>query len=260
MLGTIDTTHSAEGIATVTISNPSRLNAMTLSMWHTLAATMHALSADQTTRAVMIRGEGEAAFVSGADISEFATVRASPAAIKAYDLAVLNAEEAISACTKPVLAAISGVCYGGGLGIALCCDLRYASPTARFSLPAAKLGLGYGLHNIKRMQHVIGTAQTYEFLLTARVSNSTEALKIGMIHAYEQDVFLHALDQAKKIAMLAPLTLSSIKLAMRHLYGAEDAPDANAVNRSVTTCFESLDYAEGRKAFKEKRTPKFIGQ
>lgn len=259
-MGTIVTTHSAEGIATVTISNPSRLNAMKLSMWHALAETMHSLSANQATRAVIIRGEGDAAFVSGADISEFATVRESPAAVQAYDLAVLKAEEAISACTKPVLAAISGVCYGGGLGIALCCDLRFGSDTARFSLPAAKLGLGYGLHNIKRMQHIIGAAQTYNFLLTARVSNSTEAVNIGMIHACEKDVFSYALDQAKKIALLAPLTLSSIKLAMRHLYGTDDAPDVSAVNLSVIACFESQDYAEGRKAFKEKRTPKFTGQ
>jgi enoyl-CoA hydratase/carnithine racemase len=259
-LGTIVTTHSAEGIATVTISNPNRLNAMKLSMWHALAETMHSLSANQATRAVIIRGEGDAAFVSGADISEFATVRESPDAVKAYDLAVLQAEQAISACTKPVLAAISGICYGGGLGIALCCDLRYGSATARFSLPAAKLGLGYGLNNIKRMQQVIGTAQTYDFLLTARVCNSSEAVNIGMIHACEKDVFSHAVNQAKKIAMLAPLTLSSIKLAMRHLHGAEDAPNVSAVNRSVVACFESQDYAEGRKAFKEKRSPKFTGQ
>jgi enoyl-CoA hydratase/carnithine racemase len=259
-LGTISTTHSAEGIATVTISNPSRLNAMKLSMWHALAETMHSLSSNQATRVVILRGEGEAAFVSGADISEFAKVRETPAAVEAYDLAVLKAEEAISTCTKPVLAAMSGVCYGGGLGIALCCDLRYANHTARFSLPAAKLGLGYGLNNIKRMQDIIGTAQTYDFLLTARVCNSIEAVNIGMIHACEQDVFTHAIDQAKKIAMLAPLTLSSIKLAMRHLYGAEDAPDVSAVKKSVIACFESLDYAEGRKAFKEKRTPKFTGQ
>jgi len=258
-VGTIITTHLAEGIATVTISNPSRLNAMQLSMWQALAEAMHILSADPTTRVVIIRGEGEAAFVSGADISEFATLRELPAAVQAYDLAVFQAEEAISTCTKPVLAAISGVCFGGGLSIALCCDLRYCSDTARFSLPAAKLGLGYGLNNIKRMQSIIGTAQTYNFLLTAHVCESTEALNIGMIHACEKDIFSYAVNQAKNIAMLAPLTHSSIKLAMRHLYGGDHAPDVRAVNQAVVACFESLDYAEGRKAFKEKRTPKFIG-
>lgn len=259
-MGVIITTHSAEGIATVTLSNPSRLNAMKLSMWHALAETMQALSSDPTTRVVIIRGEGDAAFVSGADISEFATVRETPAAVQAYDLAVLRAEEAISHCSKPVLAAISGICYGGGLGIALCCDLRFGSETARFSLPAAKLGLGYSLNNIKRMQSVIGTAQTYHFLLTARVCESVEALNVGMIHAYEKDVFSYAVTQAKKIALLAPLTLSSIKLAMRHLYGGDHAPDVSAVHQAAVACFESLDYAEGRKAFKEKRTPKFVGQ
>jgi enoyl-CoA hydratase/carnithine racemase len=259
-MGQIITTHSAEGIATVTLSNPGRLNAMKLSMWHALAETMHTLSTDHSTRVVILRGEGEAAFVSGADISEFDTVRESPAAVQAYDLAVLNAEQAISECRKPVLAAISGVCFGGGLGIVLCCDLRFASDTARFSLPAAKLGLGYGLNNIKRMQSVMGTAHTYDFLLTARVCESAEAVNIGMIHASEKDVFTHTMNQAKKIAVLAPLTLSSIKLAMRHLYGTDRAPDINAVNQAAVACFESLDYAEGRKAFKEKRSPKFTGQ
>ena len=259
-MGTIKTTQSPEGIATVTISNPERFNAMQLSMWKALAQTMHDLSNDHTTRVVIIRGEGEKAFVSGADITEFATLRETPEDVKAYDEAVLNAENAISTCTKPVIAAISGICFGGGLGIALCCDLRLGSDTTRICLPAAKLGLGYGLHNIKRMQHVIGTAHTYELLLTARVYQSAEALSIGMIHACEKDVFAHALLQAEKIALLAPMTLSSIKLAMRHIYGDEHAPDACSVNQAVVACFESSDYAEGRKAFKEKRPPNFVGQ
>lgn len=259
-MGTIKTTHSPEGIATVTLSNPERFNAMQLSMWQALAQTMQDLSNDHSTRVVIIRGEGEKAFVSGADITEFATLRVTPEDVTAYDEAVLNAENAISACKKPVIAAISGICFGGGLGIALCCDLRFGSDTARFCLPAAKLGLGYGLSNIKRMQYVLGLAHTYELLLTARVYPSADALKIGMIHACETDVFAHAKLQADKIAQLAPLTLASIKLTMCHLYGDTHAPDAQAVHQAVIDCFESSDYAEGRKAFTEKRTPKFLGR
>lgn len=258
-MGQITTSHSSEGIATVTISNEGHLNAMQLSMWQALKQTMQALSEDTQTRVVIIRGEGVDAFVSGADISEFSALRESPKAVQAYDLAVAEAEQAISACAKPVIAAISGVCYGGGLGIALCCDLRFCSESARFCLPAAKLGLGYGIENIRRMRDIIGTAHTFDLLLTARVCKSQESVHIGMVHACEKDVFAFVVDQAKKVCQLAPLTLSSIKLTMRHLYGDKHAPDLQSVQNATVACFESYDYAEGRKAFNEKRTPKFIG-
>lgn len=259
-MGSVKTHIDDEAIATVTLSNPARYNAMQLSMWQSLRQTMLDLSANQSVRVVILRGEGDRAFVSGADISEFDTLRSDSDHVQAYNVAVDQAEQAIIACTKPTVAAISGICFGGGLGLALCCDLRFASETSTFCLPAAKLGLGYGLENIRRMQHILGVANTYELLLTAQTFNHVQALNLGMIHAYDQDVFTLVIHHAKNMSALAPLTLASIKLSMRHLYGGSRAPDLQSVQSAVQSCFESQDYAEGRDAFKQKRKPKFQGR
>jgi enoyl-CoA hydratase/carnithine racemase len=248
------------GIATVTLSNPGRMNAMQLGMWQSLAKTMHDLSVDHAVRVVVLRGEGEAAFVSGADISEFGTLRSSAEAVAHYDACVESAEAAIGACRKPVIAAISGVCYGGGVGIAASCDLRYASQDCRFAVPAGKLGLGYGLEDVTRLHRILGAAGVAELLLTARVYRGQEAKEVGLVHACVDDVFAHARAQAEVIAALAPLTLASIKMALQHIDQAPGAATAEQVSEAVSACFVSDDYAEGRLAFAEKRTPNFQGK
>ena len=259
-VGDILTSLDEHGVATVTISNPTRMNAMKLSMWRKLAETMATLSADANTRVIVLRGDGEAAFVSGADISEFNAVRSTPDDVAVYDACVEAAEAAVGACTKPVIAAISGVCYGGGLGIALSCDLRYANHEARFCLPAGKLGLGYALEDVQRLQRVLGSARTAELIYTAKVYRGREAVDVGMAHDCVDDVMAHAQKQAELVAGFAPLTLRSVKMALQHIDGLANAPDQADVKQAVQACFDSEDYAEGRLAFSQKRPPVFKGR
>lgn len=249
-----------KGIATVTLANPTRMNAMQLGMWQSLAQTMDRLSEDDAVRVVILRGYGDAAFVSGADISEFASLRSTPDAVAHYDACVEAAEAAVGACRKPVIAAISGVCYGGGVGIAVSCDLRYASLDCRFAVPAGKLGLGYGLEDVTRLHRVLGAANTAELLLTAKVYRGNQAADVGLVHACVDDVFVHAYAQAEVIAALAPLTLASVKMALQHIDAVPRAPSADQVAQAVAKCFASEDYAQGREAFAQKRTPQFKGK
>ena len=259
-MGEIRTSVDHKGIATVTVSNAGRMNAMQLSMWQALAQTMQSLSADPSVRVIILRGEGDAAFVSGADISEFGQLRSTPQAVAHYDACVEQAEAAVGACTKPVIAAISGVCYGGGVGIAVSCDLRYASHDCRFAVPAGKLGLGYALEDVMRLHRVLGGAGVAELLFTAKVYRGEQARVAGLVHACVEDVFAHAQAQAEVIAELAPLTLVSIKMALQHIAKLPQAPNAQAVADAVARCFESEDYAEGRQAFAQKRKPEFKGR
>ncbi len=259
-MGTIQSNIDAQGIATVTLSNPTRMNAMQLQMWRGLNETMQTLSHDAQVRVVVLRGDGDAAFVSGADISEFESVRATPEAVAIYDEMVETAEVTIGACLKPVIAAISGVCYGGGLGIALSCDLRYSSHDARFCVPAGKLGLGYGLEDVRRLHRILGSANATELLLTANVYKGPHAVSLGLAHACVDDVFAHAQTVAERIANFAPLTLRSVKMALQHLGQVVGAPSPTEISEAVTACFNSEDYAEGRQAFTQKRTPHFKGR
>lgn len=253
--------HSIDGhVATVTLRNEGRFNAMTLGMWEALAETLDRLRADANVRAVVLRGHGDKAFVSGADISEFGARRNDPAAVLAYDLAVKRAQEGIEQFRCPVIAAISGICYGGGLGLALACDLRYAAPNARFRMPAARLGLGYALSGFKRMVDVLGPARTAEFFYTARVCDAAEAEAMGLLNQVRDDVFAHGQQVAQEIAGNAPLTLAAGKLALNTVLAGCDPGGVSAVDAAVQACFSSSDYAEGRAAFAEKRAPRFAGR
>jgi enoyl-CoA hydratase/carnithine racemase len=248
------------GIATLTIAHPERFNAMRLSMWQQLASHRKRLSDDPLVRVVVVRGEGERAFVSGADISEFDVVRASPDDVEHYDQSVESAEAAVANCVKPVIAAISGICFGGGVGIAMACDLRYANDSARFCLPAAKLGLGYSLEDVARLRRVLGRAVTAEMIMTAREYRGSEACDAGFVHAIVDDVFEHVQHQARRIATLAPLTLRALKLALQHTDDNLGVVSKEAVREAVGLCFSSADYTEGREAFAQKRPPVFSGR
>ncbi len=248
-----------DSIAHLVIDNAARLNAMTLGMWTQLAETLSALAPRNDVRVVLLRGAGEKAFVSGADISEFEAQRSNPDSVAAYDAAVERAQSALSAFPRPVIAAIEGICYGGGLGLALASDIRLAGRSARFRMPAARLGLGYAYRGVKRMVDLLGPTTAGEFLYTARVCGANEAQRIGLVSTVHDDVFAHAQALAAEIAANAPLSIAAAKLAIHTTLDPSPAA-CDRVAQAVSACFGSDDYREGRVAFAQKRAPRFHGQ
>lgn len=249
-------------VAYLTIANETKLNAMSMEMWEALAAHVEALDVRDDVRAIVLRGEGGRAFVSGADISEFTALRSSADAVHAYDAIVERAQAALEQCRHPVIAAIQGFCLGGGIGLALSCDLRYAARGSRFRMPAARLGLGYGFRGMHRAVALLGSANATEMFFTARDYDGTEAARIGLVHGCVDDEdFERAIETlVARVASNAPLTLRAAKLAIRQATALQPSSVALAeMARSVQTCFASRDYAEGQRAFAEKRSPVFRG-
>lgn len=244
------------------IDNPAKFNAMTLGMWQTIARAVASAEAESDARVLVLRGAGEKAFVSGADISEFESRRSDPDGVRVYDEAVRDAQAALAGCSMPVVALIRGVCMGGGIGLALSADLRYCARDARFRMPAARLGLGYGYDGMQRAVERVGASRAAELFLTARTFDGAEAARIGLVHeAFEPAAFeSEADDRVTAIAGNAPLTMAAAKLAIRQALLPAGERDLASVHAAVRTCFESDDYAEGRRAFMEKRAPKFKGR
>ncbi len=246
-------------VATVVLDNEVKYNAMTLGMWRELAALLGRLREDASVRVLVLRGQGTKAFVSGADISEFEQQRSSSDSVAAYDRAVDAAQTALAEFARPTLAAISGICFGGGLGLALSCDLRYASADARFRMPAGRLGLGYAWRGMKALVAALGPMNAAEAFYTARIYDAQQARELNIVRSVHADVFAHAQETAQLIAGNAPLTLRAAKLALVGLRDEAHA-DVAAIDAAVQACFASDDYAEGRRAFAEKRAPRFQGR
>src|SRR5665647_2282349 len=162
---------------------------------------------------------------------------------------------------KPTIAMIRGYCIGGGVGLALCCDLRICSDNSKFGVPAAKLGLGYGYKGIKKLVDVVGPSFAKEIFFTARQFTAAEALAMGLVNRALPDGELetYVKDYAETIAANAPLTVSSIKFIVAQALADESKRDLKKCEAMVQACFASNDYTEGRKAFMEKRKPKFTG-
>ena len=245
----------------IIFNNPERHNAVSLDMWQTTARILHEFAADDEVRVVVLTGAGGKAFVSGADISKFEDERASKEAVARYNEAVDKIYSGVHEFAKPTIAMIHGYCIGGGLGLAMSCDMRIASDNARFALPAAKLGLGYGFPGIKRFVDAIGPAFTKEIFFTARQVDANEAREMGLVNRVLPDAELEAYvkDYADTIAANAPLTVNSAKYIVGETLKDESKRDMSKCAELVRQCFESRDYVEGRKAFMEKRKPQFTG-
>ncbi|MDP6376399.1 MAG: enoyl-CoA hydratase [Pseudomonadales bacterium] len=253
--------HSENGIGWMIFNNPARHNALSLEMWQGMAGVMTAFAEDDDVRVVILRGAGGKAFVSGADISEFDDKRGSADQKAEYGRIAGAGSRALATFDKPVIGLIEGFCIGGGLATALSADIRFATPDSRFGIPAARLGLGYEYEGLAKLIRLVGPSRARDIMLSARFMDATEALDMGLINfiAERDTIEARVLDYAKTIAGNAPLTVKAAKAAVNVWERGAREDQIAAVEALVNACFDSNDYKEGRRAFKEKRTPDFEG-
>lgn len=249
------------GICTIIADNPARLNAYTRDMWEALPRLFRQAENDPAVRVIVLRGAGTKAFSAGADISEFEGNRTGAEA-RRYDEINHKAFEAVGRAEKPTIAMVHGYCFGGGCELAMCCDMRWVADDAVFSIPAAKLSIGYNPRWIRPMLSVVSAAKAKEMLFTGRRYSAADALAMGIANAVVPSAELEAQTRevAEEMANNAPLSIRAAKEAVDELVAHPEKPDMARLDRFVEACFESEDYAEGRRAFMEKRKPQFRGR
>jgi enoyl-CoA hydratase/carnithine racemase len=252
-------TRIVDKVAIVTLNRPEKRNAMTLAMWREIVALCDGFGADDGVRAVVLTGAGEH-FCAGADIAEFKTTRDTPEQGLAYDDAVDECCEAIARVPKPTIAAVRGFCVGGGTGLAVSCDFRFAAPEAQFGIPAARLSIVYGLRETQNLLALVGLANAKRILFSAERLGTEEALRIGLIDRVVPDPLQAARDFAAVMAENAPLSIAGAKAVLTGLAMGEGALGPNTVREAAHRAMDSADYQEGRRAFLEKRKPVFRGK
>lgn len=241
----------------LTIHNPARRNALNLAMWQQLSAALSEAAQDRTLRLITLRGHA-GTFVSGADISQFEETRSTAEQAAAYEMFNGAAFAALRQSPIPTLALIEGFCFGGGVGLAAACDMRLASHTARFAVPAAKLGLAYPVAGVRDLVHLIGPGFTKKLFLTGEPIDAQSALRIGLVEQMVpgEDFEAEADRLIQTILARAPLTHRATKSAVA---AALDPSLIGQANADAAACFASADYAEGRQAFLAKRPARFTG-
>jgi enoyl-CoA hydratase/carnithine racemase len=247
-------------VAVVTLNRPARRNAVSLAMWRELARTFRELSDEGAVRLVILTGAG-GHFCAGADISEFAAVRGDAAAGRAYEAAVEGCYEALCALGKPTVAAISGSCVGGGCALAMACDFRIADPTARFGIPAARLGVVYTVRECRMLLSLVGLAGAKRILFGGELVGIEEALRLGLVDGTaEVDVVQAAVAFAGPMRDNAPLSIAGAKLILNALACDDLEAKADAIEALMHRALESEDSKEGARAFMAKRRPAFKGR
>jgi len=249
-------------VGRIVFNRPAKHNATSSDMWEAIPVILDDFEKDPTIRVVVVTGAGEKAFVSGADISEFEKARSTPEQVARYDKIGELANARLTKCSKPTIARIRGYCVGGGLAVALTCDIRIASDNSRFGVPAAKLGLGYRAAGIKVLMDLVGPSSAKEIFFTGRLFSAQEALGMGLVNRVvpEAELDSYVDNYCSLIGQNAPLTMHAAKRTVEELSRLDGKPDLDRSARLVKECFDSEDYIEGRRAFMEKRKPVFKGR
>jgi enoyl-CoA hydratase/carnithine racemase len=249
-------------LATVVFNRPKVRNAISLGMWAEIARVTDGIAKDDSIRAIVYRGAGMEAFASGADISEFEEQRKDTESTLRYNAQTSAAYAAIRGCPQPTVAMIHGFCMGGGMGIAMACDLRFAAQGAKFGIPAARLSILYGADAVRQLIDLAGPAYAKDILYSARTVSDREALAMGLIQrllpAAELESYTY--DYLRQVADNAPLSVQGAKMTVEaHLAGMTEV-HRQRLRELQLEAFESEDYREGTRAFLEKRPPRFQGR
>lgn len=249
------------GIGRLTINRPEKRNALTDAMWRAVPDAIGWLAGEQHVRAIILSGAGDRDFSAGADIGEFETLRKDAATARDYEAGNSAAFAAVRTCPVPVIAAVRGICFGGGFGLAAACDIRLADATARFAIPAARLGLAYPLDAVQDLVRALGDQQARHTLYSTREISADEALACGCLMKLcgPGQLETEALALAASIAAAAPLSVRASKAAITAVRSGSRQDFDHAAEIAAST-FDSADYAEGRRAFMEKRKPVFTGR
>jgi enoyl-CoA hydratase/carnithine racemase len=249
-------------ILRITFNQPEKRNAVSLEMWEAVEVALTKYAPDPSVRVLIMSGVGGKAFVSGADISEFESERSNAEAVEHYNATTKRVYDMVEAFPKPTIAQIDGFCIGGGVALAVCCDIRICGEGSAFAIPAARLGLGYGFLGINRLANLVGPAFAKEIFFTARRYNADEVLRIGLVNHVVEDKGVRdaAEEMALQIIGNAPMTVDAVKFIANQTRKDETQRDLKACDDMVQACFDSVDYIEGRRAFMEKRKPVWQGK
>lgn len=247
-------------VATVMLNRPSKLNAMTKNMWHKLGEEVLTLSADNDIRCVVLRGAGKKSFSPGNDIGEFEKQRADIKQAREYGAIMTRTIDALRGCRHPLVAMIHGICVGGGLEIAACCDLRICGESSRFGVPVNKLGLVMAPTELEGLVKLVGTAATLEILLEGRVFDSQEALAKGLVNRVvaDHEVERETSEIVARIVAGAPLVARWHKKFIKRF--ENPLPLTSEEIDEGYLCFGTKDFKIGFKAFLNKQSPKFVGR
>ena len=249
-------------IGWVVFNNPARCNAVSVEMWQAIPAIFAALEAEPAVRVIVLRGAGDKAFVSGLDISQFEDEFSSSATAAGLEELSASANRCIQAARKPTIAMLNGFCIGAGVQIAANCDLRIAADTATFAITAAKLGLGYPVSSLRRLIGIVGPSRVKEIFFTARQFSAAEAERMGLVDRVvpAADLERDVRQYCDLVAANAPLTIAAVKHAVDSVLPPPSEAELAACEGLMQACFDSADYAEGRRAFRDKRKPVFTGR